>query len=398
MRIAYFTESLPPVMDGVSGTMSYLHRSLLSENIDHIFFSPFAPDPQKWAGNVVKITSIPFPLYRYYRLSLPAFHDLRTFVEKFHPDLIHIVSPFLLGMSAYKLAAECGVPVVNSYHTSYVSYLKYYGFGWMENRGWQYMKWFYNRGAMSLVPSNATIAELDGRGFKNLALWERGIDVSRFSPRFKDYSLRKYWSPDGRPIALFVGRLVREKDIDILIRAYWILKERNIPFKLVFVGDGPMRDEIAKALPDCVLAGFLSGTDLSCAYASADMFVFPSTTETFGNVIIEAGASGIPSVGASEGGVKNLIVNGETGYLARPHDPVDFAMKMEFLLKYSNLREQFAINALKFALSKSWENINKGLLKNYESIIRQKQDAKIVNSRLEGISSVRVVSNVEKSN
>jgi glycosyltransferase involved in cell wall biosynthesis len=377
MRVAYFTESLPPLVDGVSHTLTYLQKSLEAEKIDYMFFSPFLPSDEHWAGKVMQILSVPFPLYAKYRISLPAFHDLRSSLEKFAPDMIHICSPFFLGLFAYRYAAETGIPVVNSFHTRFVSYLKYYGFEWFEPYGWRYLRWFYNRGNICFVPSRATIRELGCRGFSNLTLWERGIDTGRFSPAFADRSLKTRWSPDGDPVALFTGRLVKEKDVETLLKAHRILLDRKVTYKLVFVGDGPMRGQIEREAPDAFLAGHLGGDQLSRAYASADIFVFPSTTESFGNVVLEAAASGLPVIGASEGGVRNLIRDGETGFLTTPHDAGDLAHKMERLLTNGSLRNSMAAGALEFASQKNWSQINHGLFENYEALL-SKQKAHVV--------------------
>jgi len=369
MRIAYFTESLPPLTDGVSHTLTNLRLSLLDEGHDFVFISPFVPHPDGWDGKVYEVISMPFPLYTKYKLALPAFHDLRSVLGKFRPDIIHICSPFFLGMAAINFARTVNIPVVSSYHTRFVSYLKYYGFEWFEPFGWIYLKWFYRRTDKNFVPSRATISELESKGFPNLDLWERGVDTRRFSPIHADQFQRNRWSPDGAPIALYAGRLVREKDIEILIQAYRLLRDRGIEFKLVFVGEGPMQDEIARSLPDAVMAGFLSGEELSRAYASADFFVFPSTTESFGNVVLEAGASGLPCVVAGEGGVTNLVRDGETGFVARPRDAGDFALKMELLISNDLLRNSFMARAMEFATKRSWTHVNKTLFRRYEALI-----------------------------
>jgi glycosyltransferase involved in cell wall biosynthesis len=369
MKIAYFTESLPPLTDGVSHTLSYLKKTLTAENCDFLFFSPFRPDSDGWRDRVVKITSLPFPLYARYKFSLPAFHDLKPILDAFRPEIIHVCSPFFLGMAAYNYGHANQIPVVNSYHTRFVSYLKYYGLGWFESHGWRYLRWFYNQAARNFVPSRATISELESEGFRNLVLWERGIDTARFSYVWADKNLRDRWSPEGKPIALYVGRLVKEKDIHVLIKAYQILKDRKAAIKLVIVGDGPLKGEIARVIPDAILAGFLSGDELSRAYASADIFVFPSTTESFGNVVLEAAASGLPAVVAAEGGVMDTIRDGETGFLSRPGDPIDFAAKVESLLNDTVLRHSMSSKALEYALTKSWRQVNLRLLQSYEEII-----------------------------
>jgi len=382
MRIAYFTESLPPLTDGVSRTLSYLKKTLESENMDYRFYSPFCPPDQDWKDKVYKIISVPFPLYTSYRISLPSFHDLEHSLDSFQPDIIHICSPFLSGLAAYDFGEKHGIPVVNSFHTRFISYLKYYGHDWFEPLGWHYLRWFYNRGDMSFVPSLATKRELAEMGFKNLALWARGIDVNQFSPAFADRSLKEKWSPDGKPIALFVGRLVAEKDIDVLIDAHKILKQKGIDYRLVLVGEGPLRLKIEKTLPDIILEGHLEGEVLSRAYASADFFVFPSTTETFGNVIQEAGASGLPAIGAAEGGVKDLIQEGITGFLTKPKDAFEFAGKMEELIMDDSLRNSLAARALESASKNSWDIINRRLFGDYRKIIDSQKKKRCLNPQI----------------
>jgi glycosyltransferase involved in cell wall biosynthesis len=378
MKVAYFTESLPPLVDGVSHTLSYLQKSLEAEKIDYMFFSPFLPTDENWADKVEHILSVPFPLYTKYRVSLPAFHDLRNSLAQFAPDIIHICSPFFLGFFAYRYAVEAGIPAVNSFHTRFVSYLKYYGFGWFEPYGWRFLKWFYNRGDNCFVPSEATIRELGSRGFSNLTLWERGIDSGRFSPAFADRNLKNHWSPEGDQVALFAGRLVKEKDVETLLEAHRILLQRGVKYKLVFVGEGPMRGQIEREAADVILAGHLQGDQLSRAYASADIFVFPSTTESFGNVVLEAAASGLPIIGASEGGVGDLIRDGETGFLTTPRDPEDFALKMERLLIDESLRNSMAAEALELASQKNWSQINRKLFQNYEMLIENHKTDRVL--------------------
>ncbi|HBC46442.1 MAG TPA: glycosyltransferase family 1 protein [candidate division Zixibacteria bacterium] len=372
MRIAYFTEVLPPFVDGVTHTLSHLKTSLADEGHDFIFLSPTVPEIDGWKNKVVPVISIPFPLYTKYRMGLPAFHDIKSTLDKFKPDIVHIVSPFFMGMAAYNYAKGIGIPAVNSYHTRFVSYLKYYGFSKIEWFGWDYLRWFYNKAARTFVPSTATINELEEHGFKRLSLWQRGIDTSKFSPLFADRGLHDHWSPGGSPIALYTGRLVREKDIETLIQAYKILESRRVDFKLVFVGSGPLKEELAAALPNAILAGFMKGDELSRAYASADLFVFPSTTESFGNVVLEAQASGLPCIVAAEGGVMDLVQDGQNGFLTQPKNVENLAAKMEILLTNEILRNSFSIKAQEYASQKSWKEVNRSLFRGYEELINNK--------------------------
>ena len=168
MKVAFFTESLPPLTDGVSRTLLYLKQTLDSEGIDHRFYSPFYPNDSGWNNHVFRLISIPFPLYTRYKMSLPVFHDLENDLVDFEPDIIHICSPFFSGLAAYNFGEKHGIPVVNSFHTRFVSYMKYYRSGQFEGLAWKYLRWFYNRGIACFAPSHSTMHELNGFGFKNL--------------------------------------------------------------------------------------------------------------------------------------------------------------------------------------------------------------------------------------
>lgn len=308
MKIAFFADSLPPSTDGVAHTFTKLAETLHKNNYDYRFFSPFAPEAGfPWLDKVEKVPSIPLFLYPHYRISLPALKAIERNLEQFRPDIVHSSSPTLLGKIGITYAEKHNIPAVSSYHTHFVSYFKYYKAKVAENLGWSYLKWFYNQFDRIYVPSNSAMEQLTNQGFENLDIWQRGIDTNHFSPRQRNINLRKQIAPQGQPILLFVGRLVKEKDLDDLVELDLILKKNNQSFKLVIVGDGPMRLELEQNLPDAVFTGILSGKKLAEMFASADIFTFPSTTETFGNVILEAASSGLPVVGVNKGGVQDII-------------------------------------------------------------------------------------------
>jgi glycosyltransferase involved in cell wall biosynthesis len=261
------------------------------------------------------------------------------------------------------------IPAVSSYHTNFVSYFKYYGFDFASDAGWSYLKWFYNRFQKIYVPSHDTARELTSKGFDNVDLWQRGIELERFSPLYRDEQMRRELAPDGEPILLFVGRLVEEKDLSDLVAANNIMKQNGRKFKLVLVGDGPMRSELESQLPDAHFTGFQKGKDLSRWFATADIFTFPSTTETFGNVVLEAFASGIPAVGVDIGGQTDLIDSGRSGFIARANNPMDFAEKIQILLDNPTMRKEMADYARGYVKKYSWEAINTGLFNGYQSLI-----------------------------
>ncbi|MBU1186932.1 MAG: glycosyltransferase, partial [Acidobacteria bacterium] len=207
------------------------------------------------------------------------------------------------------------------------------------------------------------------QGIIDVDLWQRGVNLDNYSPSFASSELRSGIGAEKKAILLFVGRLVKEKDLDDLCEACSLLRSDGMDFKLVVVGDGPMRDELEERMPDAVFTGFLKDRALSEWYATADLFVFPSTTETFGNVILEAFASGTPAVVVNLGGQADIINDGFDGLIAEANNSLDFAKKIKQLLKNPKLHQEMALNARKTALQYSWETINKRLVRSYETVI-----------------------------
>lgn len=372
MRVVYFADSLPPSTDGVAHTFTQLVNTLHEEKLEYHFFSPFKPDSRYfWTDKVEQVFSVPLFLYSHYRIGLPAANRIYDQLDAFNPDIVHVTSPTYLGQLGLKYGQKRGIPVVSSYHTHFVSYFKYYGFQKFESIGWKILKRFYNQFDCVYVPSLSTAQELENHGFENIVLWQRGINLSSFSPDKRDTDLIRHYAPDSEPILLFVGRLVQEKDLDDLIGVNTILKSKKKKYKLIIVGDGPMRPQLEREIPDAIFTGWLHGNELSRIYASSDIFVFPSTTETFGNVILEAYASGLPVVGVNEGGVVDLVLDGHTGFIAESKNTNDIAEKVDRLLSYPELRLRYAINALNYAKTYNWDTINKQLISSYRKLVYQ---------------------------
>lgn len=376
MRIAYFTESLPPNTDGVVRTLSKLTEALDRHGIDYRFYSPFKPDESfTWAARVHKLVSVPVALYPDYRVSIPYLHPLVAQLDRFRPDLVHVVSPTPLGLFALDYATRRKIPAVSSYHTHFVSYLPYYGLEAVANLLWKFLRWFHNRCSRTYAPSPSTLHELVRRGIRHVELWQRGVDLTRFSPQHRSESLRQDLSPEGYPVVLYVGRLVREKDLGDLAQAVKLLDEWGVKFRLALVGDGPMRAELEKAIPQACFAGYQHGEALARWFASADVFAFPSTTETFGNVVLEAFASGLPVVGVRSGGVMDLVTPHRDGFLVAPHDPEAFAQALRVLLEDGELRRTMGHRALAKAASYRWEVVNSRLIQSYQEVVGTAREA-----------------------
>jgi phosphatidylinositol alpha 1,6-mannosyltransferase len=371
MRVVYFTESLYPLVDGVSRTLARLFATLERRGVEFLVFSPFVPDAAvSWRTRVVGVPFARFPLYPDYRVSVPRPRRISAALERFAPDLVHVVSPTPTAVWAQRYARRHSLPVVASFHTHFVSYFRYYGFPWLEPLGWRLLRWFYGRCDRVYAPSRSIIRELEGQGLGNLELWSRGIDGERFSPDYRDPALRAHIGADAdTPVLLLVSRLVKEKDLADLVEVDRILRARGVRFRLALVGDGPMRAELEERLPEAVFAGHRHGAELAAWYASADVFLFPSTTETLGNVVLEAMASGLPTVVVDRGGPQDLVEPGETGLLARANDVVDLADRAERLLRDPAERERMAAAAHAAAAARDWERINGRLLESYRELL-----------------------------
>ena len=378
MRIAYFTESLLPHVDGVSRTLAQLFGYLERGGADFRVFSPFVPPPElPWSGRVRRVPYVRFPLYPDYRVSVPFGHGAARRLDDYAPDLVHVVSPTPMASWAQRYAKRRGIPVVSSFHTHFVSYFRFYGFGGLEGFGWRMLKRFYDRCRVVYAPSHAIIRELAEHGIANTELWSRGIDTSRFSPNHRDAGLREMaGAADGTPVLLMVSRLVKEKDMADLVEMDRALRARGNRYRLVLVGDGPMRGELEAALPDAFFAGHQSGEALARWYASGDVFVFPSTTETFGNVILEAQASGLPAVVVDRGGPPDLVEPGQTGFVARPNDPADLAARVEPLLRDASERARMGELARAAAGERDWSAINGRLVESYRRVIATHGDGR----------------------
>ncbi len=329
-------------------------------------------ETEPWRGRVIRVPSVPFPLYKYYRVGLPNPFKLDPILDRFQPDLIQVAAPTPLCLYGQNYANRRKIPTIASYHTHFVDYFPYYGYGWAVGLGWDWMRWCYNRSRKTFAPTPGAIQELTRRGFRNVEAWPRGIDSSKFSPQFRSPALRQKLGLGPEPLLLFVGRMVGEKDLQDLADASVILKSEGYRFRLAFAGDGPFRATMEKQLPGDYFGGFIQGPPLAELYASSDLFVFPSTTETFGNVILEAFASGLPVVGVKKGGVADLVVDGKNGYLARPKDPADFAEKIKIILDKPALQQTLAEGALQTAANFDWLAINRKLIQEGARLVQEK--------------------------
>jgi glycosyltransferase involved in cell wall biosynthesis len=372
MKIVYFIDTLPPNYDGVVKTFCHLTEILESDGINFRIYSSFKPGNQfTWGKRVRKIFSVPFLLYQDYRMGLPYFKRLYPELDDFKPDLIHAVGPTPLSHFGIKYARKRKIRAVASYHTNFIAYLPYYHFPPGSKKLAVFLqKRFFGNCDLVYVPSRNAAQDLRRMGTKKIEIWERGVDIDKFSPLHRNENLRKSIKAEGQPVLLYVGRLVKEKDLDDLVIASTVLQEKGYSFKLVLVGDGPQKKSLKKKLPRAIFTGFLSQEKLAEWYASSDLFVFPSTTETYGNVIAEAFASGIPAVVVNKGGVTENLINGVNGLIARAKSPRDFAEKVEYFLKNRSAFKRMGEAARHSIENKNWSSVNHALLKSYKKLLQ----------------------------
>ena len=371
MRIAYFTDTYLPQINGVTNTLSRLAMYLEKRNISNIVFAPGEDSNFNHHTTVDTSFSFRFFLYPECRLSIPNIFRIQYVLKQFQPDLIHIVTPFNLGLCGLKYGRDSNIPMVASYHTNFDQYLEYYNLQFLQPFVWEYFCWFHNHCEVNYAPSGDTLAILEKKGIKNLELWSRGVDTTLYSCQKRKEELREHWRARDKVVLLYVGRLAPEKNLNLLFSVYReLLSSYQDKIHLVVTGDGPMYKVLKEeGSENITFTGYKKDSELAEIYASSDIFVFPSCTETFGNVVLEAMASGLPVVAMKAGGVKESILPGVNGFLCDPHSEEDFAKAVIQLIDNENLRISMGREARALALSKSWPNVFNLLLESYGRVI-----------------------------
>ncbi|MFP4228363.1 MAG: glycosyltransferase family 4 protein [Salinivenus sp.] len=371
-RVALFAGAYNHIADGVSLTLNRLVDYLERQGVSVRVFAPTVDDPPiDHAGTLVPVPSVPLPGRSEYRAALGLTPSVRRRLEAFDPTLYHIATPDLLGRHALKAAQESGTPVVSSYHTHFSSYLKYYHLDLLEPALWGYLRRFYRQCEQVYVPSYAVADILREQGITDgLRLWRRGVDTNRFSPQHRSLEWRRAHGigPDEVVVA-FVSRLVWEKGLDVYADVIERLEAQRVPHRSLVVGDGPARDELEEQLPNTVFAGFLEGDDLAEAYASSDVFLFPSDTETFGNVTLEAMASGLPTVCADAAGSRDLVEDGVTGRLCPPGNAEAFTEATRRLILDTARRREMSTAAHGRAQEFTWESVLGRMNQYYDEVL-----------------------------
>lgn len=371
-RIAVFAGAYDHIADGVALTVNHLVEHLEGRGVSVRVFAPTVDEPAlDHAGSLIPVLSLPLPGRSEYRLSLGLTPSVRSELEAFGPTLYQISTPDLLGLQALYRARSDGVPVAGTYHTHFASYLKYYHLSALEPVVWRYLRHFYRQCDHVYVATETMEEELRSQGIhRGVRLWQRGVDVERFTPSRSSPRWRRFHGiAEDDVVVAFVSRLVREKGIDTYAKVIERLERQSIPHRSLVVGDGPAREELQRRLPETIFTGFLDGKELARAYASSDVFLFPSETETFGKVTLEAMASGLPVVCADARGSRDLVEAGTTGLLCSPDDVAGFAESVRRLVSDPSLRRQMGDAAHRRAQEFSREKVLARLVRHHDELL-----------------------------
>ncbi|MYL64834.1 glycosyltransferase [Bacillus hwajinpoensis] len=373
MKISIVTETFLPSTDGVVTRLRASIDYLIDQGHE---IQVIAPDLGVRSYRNIRFDGVQprtFFLYKHRKFGMPT-RTIKTYLEEFDPDLVHVVNPAFMGYSGIKYGKKLGVPLIASYHTHVPKYADYYNMSWSEPLLWWHFRRMHNKADINLCTSQAILEELNDQNFYNMHLWKRGVDTERFNPELRDSDMRRRLSNDhpDKTLLLFVGRLAFEKEIDSLVP----MLEQKPDAHLAIVGDGPYRSELEKNfghLENVTFTGFLHGEELARAYASADAFMFPSTTETLGLVILEAMASGLPVIAAESGPTNEQVEDGSTGLLYRSGTNGNLTEVIN-RLQESGLLKKMSKEAYEHSRDYGWRGPAQQLLDFYESAIEQKQE------------------------
>ena len=362
LRIAVVTETWPPEVNGVAMTLAKLVQGLSHRNHDVQLIRPRqtkTDSPMSDASlEEVLMRGMPIPRYPELKLGLPSKKTLVKTWTLRRPDVVHIATEGPLGWSALQAAKVLKLPVTSDFRTNFQSYSKHYGVGWLRKPIVAYLRKFHNATACTMVPTKELMRTLSQNGFANLKVVSRGVDTKLFNISKRDTSLRSSWgATDDTKVLISVGRMAPEKNLDQVLKAYEALKVTGQAFKLVMVGDGPLKEQFQKRYPEIIFPGMLSQTNLAAYYASSDLFIFPSQTETFGNVTLEALASGIPVLAFDCAAARDWVQTGVNGWLIAENNPEGFAAQAVTIFNSKDLLDQITQSTRQQVVHLDWDQI-----------------------------------------
>jgi len=373
VKIVFFTETFLPKVDGIVTRLTKTVQHLVASGDEVLIFCPEGA-PESWKGaRVVGVPALPLPLYPELKLALPR-PSVSEALEGFSPDLIHVVNPAVLGLGGIWLAKTRGIPLVASYHTHLPKYLEHYGMGMLEPLLWELLKAAHNQAQLNLCTSTAMVDELSAKGIQHTALWQRGVDTELFRPDLRSEAMRRRLHgpyDDTGNLLLYIGRLSAEKQIERIRPVLEALPGT----RLALVGDGPYRQQLERLFEGTptTFVGYLAGEELASAYASGDAFLFPSSTETLGLVLLEAMAAGCPVVGARRGGIPDIVSDGVNGFLYDPDEEGSLTTAVANLLGETDTRRALRLAAREEAERWGWAAATEQLRGYYRQVLGQRR-------------------------
>ncbi|BDW81880.1 glycosyl hydrolase [Erythrobacter sp. Dej080120_24] len=385
LRIALFSGNYNYTRDGANQALNRLVGSLLGKGAAVRVYSPTVAEPAfEPTGDLVGTPSVGMPFGRgEYRIPTGLGAKVRRDLEKFRPNIVHVSSPDPAGHAALRWAQDWDIPVLASVHTRFETYPRYYNMAFLEPLLIRILRRFYNRCDALVAPSQSMIDELLAMDMHDdISLWSRGVDRTIFSSERRDLEWRRSLGLEDDDVAIvFLGRLVMEKGLDVFAETIVQLRKRQIPHKVLVIGDGPARGWFQDALPGGIFAGFKTGAELGQALASGDIFFNPSITETFGNVTLEAMASGLPVVAAGATGASSLVTDGVTGRLVplvgkKGAEAPDSEGLAEAIAPYCTdpaLRKAHGAAGEERSMEYSWEAINQVVADTYIRLIEDRR-------------------------
>jgi glycosyltransferase involved in cell wall biosynthesis len=366
LDIALVSETYPPEVNGVAMTVGRLVSGLRERGHRVEVIRPRQTLDDAGGDDERTVAALPLPGYYGLRFGLPAGGMLTRCWRLRRPDLVHVVTEGPLGWSAVSAARRLGIPVTSGFHTNFDRYSAYYGVGWLRPAVAAYLRAMHRRTLLTMVPTAALAADLAGGGIAGVRVVGRGVDTELYDPARRSATLRASWGVSaGQPACLYVGRLAPEKNPQLVLAAFAAIRQRHPGARLIWVGDGPAADGLANAHPEHHFAGMRTGVDLATHYASADLFLFPSLTETYGNVVAEAMASGLPVVAYRSAAAAELIIHRYNGVVASPGDEAAYIDSASWLLADRERLRQVAEMARASMLTRGWGDV----VERFESVV-----------------------------
>ena len=368
LEIAFVTETFPPEVNGVAMTVGRLVHGMRERGHRIDVIRPRQGEADAGGEHETALPGFPLPGYPGLRFGLPAGRRLARLWRQRRPDLVHVVTEGPLGWSAVSAARRLGIPVTSGYHTNFARYSLHYRLGWLRPTVASYLRGFHRRTQATLVPTAALAAELAGEGVPGVQVVGRGVDSGLFGPHRRNTSLRHLWGAGPEDlVCLFVSRLAPEKNLADVVRAFTELRRQRPTARMVWVGDGPARAALQQAHPEHVFCGEQRGEKLAEHFASADLFLFPSLSETWGNVVGEAMASGLPVVAYRSAAAAELIIDGENGRVVAPGDSAAFVAAVGELAANPVRRQRLGKTARTSVQQRGWPEV----VAHFEGILRQ---------------------------